>query len=50
MLKRYGERAVVRIMESERKSGVDAVQGDQLALLRNMVESLLRQTQESNET
>jgi hypothetical protein len=34
-------------MEFERKSGVEAAQGDQLALLRNTLESLLRQMQES---
>jgi hypothetical protein len=46
--KKPAQRAVVRIMESERKNAVEATQGDQLALLRNLVESLLRQMQESN--
>ena len=47
--KEAAQRAVVRIMESERKNVVEVAQGDQLALLRNLVESLLRQMQESNE-
>jgi hypothetical protein len=36
-------------MESERKEATEAVQNDQLVLLRKLVESLLRQIQESNE-
>jgi hypothetical protein len=47
--KKAAQRAVVRIMESERKSAVGAAQDNQLALLRNLVESPLRQMQESNE-
>jgi hypothetical protein len=47
--KRAAQRAVARIMESEKESTVDATQGDQLVLLRNLVESLLRQMKESNE-
>jgi hypothetical protein len=35
------QRAVVRITKFERKSVVEAAQGDQLALLRNLLESLL---------
>ena len=47
--KKAAQRAVARILESERKSVGGAAQDDQLALLRNLVESLLRQMQESNE-
>jgi hypothetical protein len=39
--KKAAQRAVVRIIKSERKSVVKATQGDQLAFLRNLVESLL---------
>jgi hypothetical protein len=43
------QRTVIRIMEAERKSVVGATQDHQLAFLRNLVESLLQQMQESNE-
>jgi hypothetical protein len=45
-----GSGGVVRIMESERKSSVEAMQGgDQLAFLWDLVETLLRQMQDSRE-
>jgi hypothetical protein len=47
--KKAAQRAAVRVIESERKNAAEAVQGDQLALLHKLVESLLRQMQERDQ-
>jgi len=47
--KKAAQRAVVRIIESEGKVAAEVVQNDQIALLRKLVESLLRQIQGMNE-